>query len=105
MEAQMEVTRVGEEAEAAMMIDATHVVLEIVLWMIVAGMATFIEVVGGSAHALGLQTGITGPGMIAVSVTNEKAASLETSAALEMRSVAEVEALRLKSRAVKALHH
>lgn len=105
MEVQMEVIRVGEEAEAAMMIDATHVVLETAPWTTVAEMATIIEAVGGSAHALGLLTDTIDQGGIAASVTNEKAANLETHVALEMRTVAEAEAPRLKSQAVKAPHH
>src|SRR5438046_3194096 len=104
MEAQMTVTRVGEEAEVVMMTDATHVVLETVPWMIPAETVTTIEEVGALAHDLGLPTDIIDQGVIDASGTNERTASLEIHVALEKRIAVEAKAPKPKSRVAKALH-
>jgi hypothetical protein len=76
MEAPMDLTRVGEEAEAVMMTDATHVAAEIVQTMEVAEMVTIIVEVVVLAHAPDLLTDTTVLETGAIAMT-KRAASLE----------------------------
>jgi hypothetical protein len=99
MEAQMEVTRVGEEVEAEMMTGATHVVTETAQTLADAEMVTSIEVVDVLAHDPDLQTDTTVLERGATA-TIERAASLERHA-----TVAEAVARKAVKPAVTEPHH
>ena len=66
MEALMEASRVGVEAEAEMMSDDTHAATEIARTRSVAEMAISTEEVAVLAHALGARIDTTAPEAIAV---------------------------------------
>lgn len=101
MAAHMVVIRVGEEAEAVMMTDATHVVVETAQMTLVAEMVTIIAVVVVLAHAPDLLQGTTVPAIGATGMI-ERVASQEK---FDETIVEEVEAQKAARPAVTAHHH
>jgi len=78
----MVVSRVGEEAEVAILTDGTLAVIGIAQSRALAGMVTTTEAQDALAHALDLLAGTIGHVVTAATAMNSKAASQETHAAL-----------------------
>jgi hypothetical protein len=89
------VTRVGEEAEVAMLTDGTLAVIGIAQSMTLAGTVTITEAEDALAHALDLPAGITDRVVTAATAMNVKTASQGTHADLAMMIAEEVEAPRV----------
>lgn len=101
MGAPMVVSRVGEEAEVAILTDGTLAVIGIVQSRALAGMATTTEAQDARAHALDLLAGTIGHAVTAATAMNSKAGSQETHAAM----IAEEVAAQRVVRVVEMGHH